>query len=321
MTRLRWIGLMPALILQAMLACAQSPDRAGWPGAKTDPFWPAQAPAAPAKLPPTPAQTPLPESLKPVAPPFEYRYLGSIALGADKRVVFLINGDRVISVNTGQTLDGDYVIEAIDETRITVQHPALDQPIVLNMDPSAAYLPLIAAAPAALSSGTEATVAPIWSAVAPARDSLSAPGNATAALSGAADLALALSAPQVVQLAGDVDIGVKASVSAPLRVLPIAIAYDPAHLRFKEFLPGDLVANDRETAVSHSIDVPSGRIVLSVVRSGAGAIVGDGVVGTIRFVAVTPGDADTSVAAATPIGAIQAVTAPALPPPVRVHIQ
>jgi len=133
--------------------------------------------------------------------------------------------------------------------------------------------------------------------------------------------AVAVSGPELVKLDGDVDIVLAANASKPLRALPITITYDPTHLKFKEFVRGDLLGEERETTVSYSVDAPAGRIVLGIVRNGEGAISGGGVLGDVRFSAIALGETETSLAAVTPMGATQAVPAPDLPPPVHVRIQ
>jgi len=132
------IGLLPSFLALGVDARANNAGRTAWPPARTDPFWPAPPPAPkPVLAPPAPVIAAPTVPARSAAPPFDYRYLGSFAHADGSRVVFLLKGDRVISARAGQTLDGNYVIDTIDETRITVRHPELDQPVVLRTDRSA----------------------------------------------------------------------------------------------------------------------------------------------------------------------------------------
>jgi hypothetical protein len=209
--------------------------------------------------------------------------------------------------------------ESLLSSQSVILPTALAAPKAVDADATTAIRANVLVPPAAASSGMAIAVSAPPSTHANMIASISASVPAPPTPSGT--LTIAVSGPQSVKLGGDFDVVLRANASAPLRALPATIAYDPTHIQFQEFVPGEFVVGNRDTTVSQSVDAPAGRIILSVVHGGAGAISGEGVLGTIRFIAIAPGEAETSLLAATPIGAVQAVAAPTLPPPVHIHIQ
>jgi hypothetical protein len=209
--------------------------------------------------------------------------------------------------------------ESLLSSQSVILPTALAAPKAVDADATTAIRANVLVPPAAASSGMAIAVSAPPSTHANMIASISASVPAPPTPSGT--LTIAVSGPQSVKLGGDFDVVLRANASAPLRALPATISYDPTHIQFQEFVPGEFVVGNRDTTVSQSVDAPAGRIILSVVHGGAGAISGEGVLGTIRFIAIAPGEAETSLLAATPIGAVQAVAAPTLPPPVHIHIQ
>ncbi len=83
-----------------------------------------QAPSRPA-LPAEPAEAPSPQ-----APPFPYAYLGGMT--EDRvRTAFFGRGDEVLSVRTGDTVDGAFRVDALDESRMTLTYLPLHQSMQL----------------------------------------------------------------------------------------------------------------------------------------------------------------------------------------------
>lgn len=87
---------------------------------------------APVIAPPAPPPPP------PVAPPLGYRYLGSFTGPDGSREVYLTRADRAVSVKPGSQLEGGYVVESINATRVNVLHLAtqtkVDIPIAQNKE-------------------------------------------------------------------------------------------------------------------------------------------------------------------------------------------
>ena len=64
----------------------------------------------------------------PLAPPFPYAYMGSLADDAG-RTAFFMRGDRVLAVHAGDTVDGTYRVDHLDETSMTLTYVPLDKPL------------------------------------------------------------------------------------------------------------------------------------------------------------------------------------------------
>lgn len=79
------------------------------------------APAPPPKPPPPPAP-------KPVAPPFPYSYMGGLSEDG-VRTAFFNKGERVLPVKAGDTIDGTYRVEQINDQQMQVTYIPLDQAI------------------------------------------------------------------------------------------------------------------------------------------------------------------------------------------------
>ena len=79
------------------------------------------APAPPPK-PPTPAPPPP----KPVAPPFPYSYMGGLTEDG-VRTAFFNKGERVLPVKAGDTVDGSYRVDQLNEQQMQLTYLPLDQ--------------------------------------------------------------------------------------------------------------------------------------------------------------------------------------------------
>ncbi|NMG44740.1 secretion system X translation initiation factor, partial [Aromatoleum toluvorans] len=61
----------------------------------------------------------------PVAPPVPYEYLGKLADGSSVRV-FLVRGERPYTVTEGDVLDGNYKVQRITDTTMTLVYLPLN---------------------------------------------------------------------------------------------------------------------------------------------------------------------------------------------------
>ena len=95
---------------------AEIPDLFSRRVAPTPPTLTAPPPAAPA-VPPTPPP--------PSAPPLPYKYLGQIADGA-KVQVFLERGAETLAAAKGETIDGTYRLDHVDERAVTFTYLPLN---------------------------------------------------------------------------------------------------------------------------------------------------------------------------------------------------
>ena len=76
--------------------------------------------------PPPPPSPPREAPAEPVAPPFPYSYMGG--LSDDRgRTAFFNRGDRVLAVRAGETVDGAFRVDHLDETSMTVTYVPLNK--------------------------------------------------------------------------------------------------------------------------------------------------------------------------------------------------
>lgn len=81
----------------------------------------------PAPPPPAPEQ-----AVEPVAPPFPYPYLGGLTDDAG-RTAFFSRGDRVLAVRGGATIDGQYRVDHLDETSMTLTYLPLQKTLAVAL--------------------------------------------------------------------------------------------------------------------------------------------------------------------------------------------
>lgn len=98
-------------------ADAESPSQASLFGAVS---W--QPPAAKVVAEPPP---------KPVAPPFPYAYLGGLSEDG-VRTTFFTQGDRVLPVKAGDTVDAVYRVEQMNEKHMTLTYLPLNQSLTVT---------------------------------------------------------------------------------------------------------------------------------------------------------------------------------------------
>ena len=77
-----------------------------------------QPPPPPPPSPPPPAE--------PELPPFPYTYMGGLT-DERGRTAFFNRGDRVLAVRAGETVDGAFRVDHLDETSMTVTYLPLNQ--------------------------------------------------------------------------------------------------------------------------------------------------------------------------------------------------
>jgi hypothetical protein len=107
-------------LVQRHLAALQSD------GSKAMPIFSAQS-----WQPPPPSPTPV-QAVEPEAPPFPYPYLGGLTDDAG-RTAFFGRGDRVLAVRSGATIDGQYRVDHLDETSMTLTYLPLHKPLAVTL--------------------------------------------------------------------------------------------------------------------------------------------------------------------------------------------
>lgn len=84
---------------------------------------------------PPPSPSPPAAPVEPAAPPFPYTYMGG--LSDDRgRTAFFNRGDRVLAVRDGETVDGTFRVDHLDETSMTVTYVPLDKTAQLSLGTS-----------------------------------------------------------------------------------------------------------------------------------------------------------------------------------------
>ena len=182
---------------------------------------------------PPPPKVVAPPPPKPVAPPVPYRFAGQLIHG-ERPEVLLAKGDSVIPVGKGDTLDGVYRVEAIDETQITLLYLPLKQKQTI---PVFGVIPVTEAADRR--DGCDQ----------PARRRRSpplnqAPGPASvrfefADTAGSTKPARLLwQGPEHVKLGAQFSVALKITSEQPVRASPMQLKYDPSVLESVAVKPG-----------------------------------------------------------------------------------
>lgn len=204
---------------------------------------PARAPLGPprgalfAAPPPPPkpvAATPA-EPAKPTPPPMPYRVAGSVAHDGVTKVV-LARGDRVLTVEEGDKLDGGYRVEKIRSDEVTL-----------------VYEPLGMSERLAVAAAAAGTAPP------------SAPASAGGSLKPAQ---LRWVGPGQVKAGSIFTVAIRLTSSEPLRASPLELQYDAQLLEAVAVRPGKFFGGD--ASFSYRIN-PAGSIVVAASAPGASA--------------------------------------------------
>jgi hypothetical protein len=159
----------------------------------------------------------------PVAPPMPYRFAGKL-LQDGKLQVFLAKGDEVVSVRAGDTLDGAYRVQSIDDARITLLYLPLKHKETIPVNSS---LPL-AEAPKAQNTATAAQL--LWE------------------------------GPQSVKLGTQFSVALRVTSKQPVYASPMQFQYDPKLLETVAVKPGRFFSQD-ERDFSYRVN-PEGSIFI-----------------------------------------------------------
>ena len=74
----------------------------------------------------------MPEIPKPTAPPFGYAYMGGL-LDEGLRTAFFTQGERLITVKVGDTVDAAYRIEQMTDKQMTLTYLPLNETVVVAL--------------------------------------------------------------------------------------------------------------------------------------------------------------------------------------------
>jgi hypothetical protein len=159
----------------------------------------------------------------PVAPPMPYRFAGKL-LQDGKLQVFLAKGDEVVSAREGETLDGMYRVESIDDARITLLYLPLKHKESIPVNSS---LPL-AEAPKAQTTAIAAQL--LWE------------------------------GPQSVKLGTQFSVALRVTSKQPVYASPMQFQFDPKLLETVAVKPGRFFSQD-ERNFSYRVN-PEGSIFI-----------------------------------------------------------
>jgi hypothetical protein len=170
---------------------------------------------------------------KPVAPPVPYRFAGQLIQG-ERPEVLLAKGDSVIPVGKGDTLDGVYRVEAIDETQITLLYLPLKQKQTI---PVFGVIPVTEAAAQAVATqpGPQAAIAAAQPSAGGAPPSVA---SAAAAAGSTKPARLLWQGPDQVKLGAPFSVALKITSEQPVRASPMQLKYDPSVLESVAVKPG-----------------------------------------------------------------------------------
>lgn len=110
-------------------AASEMPERAALGQMGADPFN-VEPPAPPAPA----VSAPPPPPARPAPPPMPYRFAGRLHVGNSVEV-YLMKGEELVPVKKGDTLDGQYRVEKIGRTEMTLLHLASGTRGKIEYDP------------------------------------------------------------------------------------------------------------------------------------------------------------------------------------------
>lgn len=175
--------------------------------------------------PPPPVAAPITAAAAPPAPPpLPYKFAGTLAAEPGQQVL-LSKGDSVFAVKVGDTLDGLYRVDAINELEILLNYLPLKLQQAITVTSSIAVAgPAVSPEPKTV----EATVAPQASLQAGSGDSERAK--------------LAWDGPQEVRMGAAFHVAIKIRTNEPLQGSPMQIRFDPDVLQAVAVQPGNFFA-------------------------------------------------------------------------------
>lgn len=191
----------------------------------------------------------------PVAPPIPYRYAGKIVQGG-QHTVLLSRGEKVFPIKQGETLDGEYLVESIEESQITLKYLPLGKkeviPFLSSLWPSSEGVPARAGPagspqPDSVGAGPAGKPSPPVAAADPGRENVPA--------------SLLWQGPQEVKLGTQFSVALRVSSAQPVGASPMQIRVNPAFLEAISVKPGRYFEDGKRT-FNYRID-PGGSIFVA----------------------------------------------------------
>jgi hypothetical protein len=218
-------------------------------------------PPAPKKAAPAPVV-----EAKPTPPPMPYRVAGTLTQGGVRKVV-LAKGDKLITVEPGETLDGGYRVETVGRDEVTL-----------------VYTPLDARERLAIASAANTVV----------------PSSAPAAAGGSRAAQLRWDGPARVQAGNIFEVTLRVTAHEALRSSPLQITYDSQHLEPVAVRQGKFFGAD--ASFNYRIN-PTGTIFVGATGAGSAATDADLLVLSFKPLKPAPA-AEVKIAALTLQGAV-----------------
>jgi hypothetical protein len=83
--------------------------------------------------PPPPAPVKAAPPPEPTAPPLPFSFLGSYTPDGGPTVYYLVKGDRILDAHLGDTLDGTYTVDTVQDNQLLLTYTPLQQKQALNL--------------------------------------------------------------------------------------------------------------------------------------------------------------------------------------------
>jgi len=154
----------------------------------------------------------------PVAPPMPYQFSGAF-ISEGQLQIFLAKGDSILSVGLGETIEGGYRVDAIDEREITLIYLPLGQKQVVPVSTSVSFAGarLPTAADSAASRGSAVSANSAGDSLVLIRDERQPSRPAQFSWHG----------PQTVRVGAQFSVALRVTSTQPVRASPMQINVDP----------------------------------------------------------------------------------------------
>jgi hypothetical protein len=189
-------------------------------------------------LPPRPKFAPA-VNAAPVAPPLPYRFAGQLLLDSGMQV-FLARGDEIIPVKQGDTVDGQYRVESVGATSMTLVHIATNTRQVMEFDAIKDPDLAVASGNTAPASGAVPPAARASGSSAPAAVKAASAGATPAEAQGkpGAPAQLRWDGPPSAKAGASFNVALRVTSGEQIRSAPMMVRFDPAVLESVSVRPG-----------------------------------------------------------------------------------
>ena len=230
---------------------AQIPGRSTFGKFGSDPF------STHSWVTPSKPRAALPVQPAPVAPPLPYRFAGQFYRDSGVEV-FVARGEEIFPVKEGDTLDGQYKVEAVTESEVRFLHvpsgtrQVMQFSALREQDLAAQSAPARPGAPASAASTAVASSSP---AAVPSGD------HAVPAKAGTAQLRW--EGPASAKAGASFNVSLRVTSGEQIRAAPMQVRFDPAVLESVSVRPGRYFGAERPGNFGYRVN-PDGSIFIGV---------------------------------------------------------